>query len=995
LVPSRPRDYNRPVEISYPAWLGRKPMGRVGQETEPIPVPIPVPATPGLRPWCRKSFSLMMWRNNVLRVVPAVVAAAIGVCCGGCEPQEAPPTGPGARPNVLIVTFDTTRFDHLSCYGYDKISTPAVDALAARGIRYTRCYATAPITLPSHTSILTGLYPLHHRLHDNGTGPLDEQAVTLAEVLRDAGYTTGAVIGAQVLNSRYGLGQGFQQYDQRIDEDARSTSMHFAERPATAVTDAALSWLAGLDAAPYFLWVHYFDPHAPYHAPGGGSDTTSVTSYDAEIAYADQQLGRLLESVHRRDQTDNSDTIIIFAADHGEGFNDHGEWTHGLFVYNATIQTPLIVVLPGRTEPVTVDAPVSLVDIYPSVLKWLNLKPPYELDGVELPLAPDSPAAQSAQARPIYLETQLPFNSYGWSPLEGVVLAAKKYISAPRPELYDVVADPGETRDFYRSEPQDADRLTRALDDVKERTLAAPVLKEGEADTNAEAIRQLEALGYVGHGGGAVPDGKALADPKDLTEIHNQTMVATLYLEDKQFGLVTELLRSVLTKDPDNRWAISLLIKMLREPAAFAQAMEVAQSRMSSPLPEEFEVTLPTALGFAAARAGRGAGVVGMLQDLLKKKPDAGELRCALAAALMQTGKLEDAEAQLNAALKADPKLRMALTGLGDLAVMKRDFAAAARQFQAAVDAGEATAETYAKLGQAYQQLQRNSEAIDAYKKAIEANHDLIEARLTLADLLANLDRVPEAIEQYKAAIHKQPQRSDAHYNLGLLYARHNRMDEARRCFEKAVELKPDSGDALINLGIVLMQQRQPDQAAQVFDRAKALDSVAAEARYMLGIVAAQRGHIDETVRLYEEAIRIKPSYFGPVDELSRYYQLEGRTEDAVRVLRVGVEHQADNVTLLERLARILSTSPNDAVRNGAEALKLASRAADLAGPGRPDVLATLAAAQAETGDYAAAVATSEKALGIATGAGNQALIQQLRQQLEQYRAQKPFRSAK
>jgi len=941
-----------------------------------------------------KPRTLAFDRRKTLRRLFAVAPVLVGAICGACKRTESPVAGLGQKPNVLVVTFDTTRVDHLSCYGYSKSQTPTIDALAARGLRYTRCYAPTPITLPSHASIMTGLYPFRHRLRDNGTGPLDPQAVTLAEVFDGAGYETGAVIAAYVLNSRYGLAQGFDHYDETIASEAHATGLHFAERPASIVTDAALSWLEGIDAKPYFLWVHYFDPHSPYAPPNVPRNSSEVELYDGEIAYADRELGRLLAGIRQRDDARDTETVIAVMADHGESLHDHGEWTHGLFVYDATIHVPLIVAFPGEDAVIdTVDVPVSLVDVYPSLCSWLGMKVPYEIDGRALPL--NNSAQPGGWQRGVYFETHLPLITYGWSPLEGIVQGVWKHIEAPTPELYNLAADPMEATNLYTAEPVKVTDLTLALHELMNHSIDAPVLTDVQADENAQAQIKLQALGYVGSRPPIPAAGNSLADPKDLRDVHDRAIRAALHIEGRDWAKASEGLKAVLTADSNNRWGLSLLVKMLKQPDAFLHAAEAARWRLASPLPEDFATHLPAAVGFAAARAGQGAAVVDMLEGMVGIRPESGELRCALAAVLLQMGNTDGARAQFDAVLTDDPKNTMALTGMGDLAAMKQGFADAVRYYQAVVDAGDPNAETYAKLGQAHEQTQRASDAIAAYEKAIEADPVFAEARLTLADLLARLGRTPEAIAQYLEVVRLKPDMADAHYNLGLAYASQNQLVEAGRSFLRAVELKQDLGNAWINLGVVQLRQQELDAAAQSFSRAKGLESVAAEARYMLGVVAAQRGDIDETVRLYEEAIEIKPSHFGAVDELSNYYLLNGRVADAVRILRIGVEHLPDRVRLLERLARILATSPDDAVRNGADALSLATRARELRKTERADVLATLAAAQAETGDFTAAVATCERALSVATRAVDQATMQQLQQQLELYRAGRPFRSPK
>ncbi len=936
--------------------------------------------------------SARSWSRGV-----GLVVLLIGFVCSGCEHHEKT-TGEGissgsaaSRPNVLLVTFDTTRADRLSCYGNAAIRTPTIDALAAKGVRYTRCYAAAPITLPSHTSLLTGLYPTHHRLRDNGAGQLDEKAQTLAELLRNAGYRTGAVVGAVVLDARYGLNQGFDNYDDRISETHPTTGLHFAERPASAVTDAAAEWLNTRDNDPFFLWVHYFDPHSPYAPPGLHKGATEQEAYDAEIAFADGELGRLVTQIERRDASNGTKTLVVFTADHGESLHEHGEWTHGLFVYNATIQVPLIVTTLGDEAGGTVvDAPVSLVDVMPSLIQRLGIKEPYGLDGVPLPT---EGAAKQDDSRAIYFETQLPLNTYGWSELEGVILGESKYIAAPTPELYNVVTDPTETTNLLAWGTQPDARFVRALRDAQKSAPDAPALAVGESSSDARVIRQLAALGYVGGARPSQDDTGPLADPKAMVALHDKATRASMRIEGRQWSMAAGLIREVLSEDPDNFWVLDMLIELLQQPEAFSPAADVARWRLQSPLRPPWDEQLPAAVGLAAARTGQGAATLDMLQSLVTKKPHSADLRCALAAVLMQTGKSKEAQPHFVAALATDPRNAMALSGLGDLALLQGDTAEAIRRYEAVTRGDSAGADVYAKLGQAYERSGQMDKALRAYRDAIAKDENLVDVRLALAGLLARQGRPAEAIEHYREVVRQRPEDASVQYDMGLAFAGLQQYDAARRHFQRAVDLKPDFGDALINLGTVLVQQNDLSAAVSVLTKAKAIDAVAAEARYMLGVAAAHRGAVDETVRLYEEAIAIKPGYFAPIDELSTYYLLNKRTADAVRILNIGVTHAPDNVTLLARFAKILATSSVVSLRDGATALTLSEHANQLAGSSRADVLAALAAAQAETGNFSGAVTTAVRAIELATRQGDRATATDLRAALPLYEAKKPYRN--
>lgn len=885
------------------------------------------------------------------------------------------------------MTFDTTRADRLSCYGHALAKTPTIDALGAQGTRYTRCYAPAPITLPSHASLLTGLYPIHHQLRDNGVGRLDDKAQTLPELLKEAGYQTGAVIGAFVLDARFGLDQGFDFYDDDIASSDRVTGMHFAERPGGAVTDASLQWLGTVGDEPFFLWAHYFDPHSPYAPPGLHPGATEQEAYDAEITYADAELGRLLAQIKEHDTQRGTETLVVFTADHGESLHEHGEWTHGLFVYNATIRVPLIVTALGATDaPRVVDAPVSLVDVMPTLLEQLGLERPYALDGSVLPEHTD------AATRTIYFETQLPFNTYGWSPLEGVVVGAEKYIAAPAPELYNVVDDASEQTNLLAPGMEPADELRRALRDVKKSDPSTPDLVAGERGADTKALRRLAALGYVGGARPRAGDGDALADPKAMVDLHDKATRASLHLEGRQWSKSASLMREVLTKDPHNFWVLDLLVQLLQHTEAFAEASDVARWRLASPLQAPWDVQLPTAVGLGAARAGQGAAALDMLERLVAKKPQSPDLRCALAGVLMQTGKTDDARPHLESALAADPKHAMTLSGMGDLSLLDGDAAGAIERYQEIISLGAPGAEVYGKLGQAYEMSGQAALAVEAYRAAVANDDTLVDIRYALAALLARSGQAQEAISHYTEVIRVRSDDPAAHYDLGLAYAGLSKLPEARRAFERAVGLKPEFGNALLNLGTVLFQQQDLNGATQAFTKAKDIADVGAEARYMLGVVAARQGSVDLTVKYYEEAIALKPGYFAPIDELSRYYLLQRNAPDAVRILKIGVEHLPDNVPLLTRLAKILSTSSMDAVRDGTAALALAARANAQVGGTRAGVLATLSAAKAEVGDFEGAIVAVEQAIALALDKGAPDKGESFRAMKEAYLQRKPYR---
>ena len=358
----------------------------------------------------------------------------------GCARESAtPPARPFTPPSVVLVTIDTLRADRVGAYGYDAGRTPALDALARQGTRFDRAYAAAPITLVSHASLLTGRYPPGHGARDNGLR-IDLKAPTLAEAFQKAGAATGAFVGAFPLDRRFGLIKGFQTYG---DSMPRGPDGHVAnERPGRAVVDEALGWLDQHRHERFFLWVHLFDPHAPYGNPADPAQARRPASvrYDEDVTEADAQAGRLIDALG----ADRSRTLIVVAADHGEAFGEHGEVSHSLFVYDTTLRVPLIFA--GGPIPAgrAVADPVSLVDVAPTIAALAGL-PPFDADGRSLAPAFEADASGKARATPatpvlapraLYAESFAPLFDFGWSPLRTIREDGWKYVAAPKPELY-------------------------------------------------------------------------------------------------------------------------------------------------------------------------------------------------------------------------------------------------------------------------------------------------------------------------------------------------------------------------------------------------------------------------------------------------------------------------------------------------------------------------------------------------------------------------------
>ena len=435
-------------------------------------------------------------RKALAVILPAfLLALPLGATgSSGAKTRQGAKPRPGAyaRPNVLLVTIDTLRANRLGCYGGTAVPTPNIDRLAQRGTVFAKAFAPTPLTLPSHASILTGMTPVAHGVHDNINFVVRPEHTTLAEHLKARGYETAAVVSASPLDSRFGLAQGFDTYDDTfMAPGAPKTSP--AEQPADATVDKALKWLRAPHGGPWFLWVHIWDPHAEYAPPEPFLSLYKGRLYDGEVAYTDLALGRLFRFLDENRLAER--TLTVLTADHGEGLGDHGERTHGYLAHNATIWVPLIIAAPG-SEPSHCPEPVSHSDIVPTVLDVLGIAAPPEIQGRSLRPALDGRSVPPAR---IYFECLSPYYELGWAPLQGFIAGDEKFVQSPVPELYDLDRDFGEMKNIA-STVKIADYAAGLERLVAVLTPAAPL--DARARTNPELRERLESLGYLARAGG-------------------------------------------------------------------------------------------------------------------------------------------------------------------------------------------------------------------------------------------------------------------------------------------------------------------------------------------------------------------------------------------------------------------------------------------------------------------------------------------------------------
>jgi arylsulfatase A-like enzyme/Flp pilus assembly protein TadD len=548
--------------------------------------------------------------------------ASLNGCGGGLgAPATASAEGP---PSILLISLDTTRADHLGAYAAGVTTTPALDGLAARGVVFERAYTPVPVTLPAHASLMTGLAPAGHGVHDNGLHRLPDDIPTTAEILAADGYATSAVIGSAVLDRQYGLDRGFQSYDDRV---GALGGMAIPERTAAQVTEAALQAADGL-AGPFFLFVHYFDPHATYAPPADFAKSFRGRLYDGEIAYVDQQIGRLLSGLQQRRLLDN--TIVVVVADHGESLGEHGEPTHGVFLYDSTVRVPMIFAGPGLPTGRRVEAPASLMDVLPTLSALTGTSVPPDLDGRSLlPLMDSAPEPAAAQVW-LPLESRFGLNSYGWAPLVGMTDGRIKWIGAPTAEFYDLARDPGERHNLAADNATEIDRLRRLFASRWSSRREAPPPGIAIDAEQAARLEQLESLGYVSAPGRTIRDSTPRPDPKDVIGALAEINAARAEIGAGRAHQAGRILVSVLERSPENVSALILL-------------------------------------GSSRIVTGDFAGAVLPLRRAAELAPHKGDVHYNLGIALMSTGDAGGAEAAWSRALEVSPRYLEAAVNLIDL----------------------------------------------------------------------------------------------------------------------------------------------------------------------------------------------------------------------------------------------------------------------------------------------------------------------------------------
>jgi len=634
---------------------------------------------------------------------------------------------PAPRPNVLLITLDTTRADRIGCYGHKTARTTAIDALAAGGVAFDNAYVTVPLTLPSHASMLTGLYPPENGLADNGAGRLADSVPTLAELLQQHSYRTGAFIGSIVLHAQSGLDRGFDLYDDDMVGGERHGDESHLMRNARLVVDSALHWLNSLNEGPFFCWLHFFDPHAPYqpHEEIFG-DRFADNPYDGDIAFTDVHIDRLLQRLKDTGQYDN--TLIIVVGDHGEGFGDHEELEHGFLLYNSTVRVPLIIRDPrsAAAAGTRVATPVSLVDLMPTVLDCLEIPSTAHTSGLSM-----KPALQrqGITSRPCYSQTTAAFSAFGWAPLKSIATDDWKYIQTTRDELYDLRHDPGETNNLADTNAEQKQRMQQLLGDVEAQMA---VVEVAETEVSDVQRRALEAFGYVG-GGNAPPAAtdQPLRDVKDMIRFYNADMSARKLMSSGQLDAAIAQLQQTIAEAPDflrAQLTLAAAYQMqdrLDEAAAvYTEALRIA--------PDSHDAHFD----YATLQAGRGEkeSAIEHFRAAIKARPSAATAHVNLATLLYSTGDIAGARESFEAGLKAFPDSTAGQFNYGVFLAEQGELDAGVQHVERAAALNPRNAQIQFRLGELLLEQRRFGAAAERFAETLRLNPRYPKAAEQLAE---------------------------------------------------------------------------------------------------------------------------------------------------------------------------------------------------------------------------------------------------------------------
>jgi arylsulfatase A-like enzyme/Flp pilus assembly protein TadD len=653
--------------------------------------------------------------------------------------------------NFLLVTIDTLRPDRLSCYSQDFAKTPNIDKLAAEGVLFTKAFAHTPTTLPSHVNILLGTTPLYHGVHDNANFIVNTEFLSLAEHLEAQGYATGAFVGAFPLDSRFGLTQGFDVYNDNYGSKS-DQEFSYVERRAEVVVKEALSWLEG-QSRPWFLWVHCFDPHQRYDPPEPFKTQYEGHPYNGEVAYVDSALAELFGHLERNKLDEN--TLVILTGDHGESLGEHGESTHGYFAYNSTLSVPLIIRSPGINQR-RIDQNVAHIDIYPTVCEVLNIDKPSHLHGISL--LPAMEKGKRLPERAIYFESLYPHYSRGWAPLNGYIAGTEKFINSPIPEYYDLEKDSFELDNL--ADRKDLAPCKKKLDQLLEQQ-SYRENRQDRQKMDRETAEKLLSLGYISSP--QTTGKKTYTDQDDLKVLLPYQTKLQQAMGAYHSGRIEEgvaLLKDIIVGRKDFDLAYSYLATLYKEQSKYKEAIEVLREGYSNN-PDNYKIIVT--FGIFLTEAGQFDAAIDILTKGLALIDYDPELWNYLGVAYWRKGEFASAEEAFQKALSLDKNYPIVLNNLGSL--------------------------NLSRFGQS-KNKDLLQQAILDFEQALELDPDYASAHNGLGSAFAQAGNLDAAISSWEKAVELKPDYDFPLYNLGLAFLAQGNKTQALKYLTKYKELR-------------------------------------------------------------------------------------------------------------------------------------------------------------------------------------------------------------
>lgn len=734
----------------------------------------------------------------------------------------------GRRMNVVLVTADTLRADKLASYGNTRIETPHVDQLARDGILFENATTVVPLTLPAHSSIFTGTFPMYHGVRDNGGYYLDTEQITLAETLKAKGYATGAFVAAFVLDSRWGLNQGFDRYFDDFDLSKFETvSLDTVQRRGDEVLREALSWMDSAREGPFFSWIHFYDAHTPYEPPEpylSRYGDNPFGRYDGEVAYVDSLVGELMEWLEQKELADS--TTLVFLGDHGESLGQHRETTHGYFIYDATTHVPFILKLPsGELGGRRVAAQVRVIDVMPTLLELVGAEIPEPVQGESLV---DLVTGETEDLGLVaYSESFYPRNHYGWSELKALRNGALHYIAAPRPELYDLTEDPAQQNNLAHQRARTVSEFQETLDAMLERYSVEGIDEQAPVTLDTESQAQLAALGYLG-GPSKIridPD-KPLADPKDKIGLFNLIKRAGSDSSEGRVDEALEKIQQVLAEDPDILEAYSILGNLHVKKEERDEAIQA-------------------------------------YQDALAREPEFKPALFGLASVYEEMGRLDDAAAGFLRITEIDPRDNGAFFRLAGIHAQKKEFEEALGFLRQARDLGSDRPPLHNLMAECYIGLERFEEAEREVQIALDMKPDLPSAHFNLALIHEGKQDVDGAIAAYEREIEVAPKNFRAHFNLAKLYGQVGESEKMVEHFERSIELNERFAIGHLYLSKYYLDVGDLERSMELAQKGIALDpepSMAPFGHFILADIYNRQGRQQDAERELAEARRLEGS---------------------------------------------------------------------------------------------------------------------------------------